>query len=191
MSYDEYRKIKIASGVLFQDFAIDLLYTVGLPIVQYASQFYQTHVGESRTGVEIKHDEKYATTGNLWIEVAEKARPRPGAYAESGIHRTDNSWLYVIGDYDTIFVFAKTHLQALKESGRYELRENHTKTSVGYLLPNQMAMSMAIMILRPQAECKVVKAVKDLHELGRRLHELVKGNGRQFSLFQTGDNEDK
>jgi hypothetical protein len=105
MSYEAYRNNKIESGLRYQDFAIDLLYqTIGLVVVQYASRMYQISIGESRTGVEIKHDEKYATTGNLWIEVAEKARPRDGDYFPSGICRDDNSWFYVIGNRNIRFV---------------------------------------------------------------------------------------
>ena len=77
--YDAYRANKIESGLLFQDFVVDvLLQTLGFAVVTNSSRAYQHTVGESRTGVEIKHDERFADTGNLWIEVAEKARPRPG-----------------------------------------------------------------------------------------------------------------
>lgn len=184
MSYDAYRQNKIESGLLYQDFIVDLLFqTLGLPVVQYASRLYQAQVGESRTGVEIKHDEKYQKTGNLWIEVAEKAKPRPGDYAASGIDRDDNTWLYVIGDYDTVFGFPKKWLMGLRDSGRYELRENGTKTSIGFLLPGQIAMKLAAFILRPNAECKIAKAIKDLHDLGHQLHSEARSNPAQASLF--------
>jgi len=184
MSYDEYRATKIESGLLYQDFVVDVLFqTIGLVIVQYTSRAYQIAVGESRTGVEIKHDEKYATTGNLWIEVAEKARPRPGDYADAGINRGDNSWLYVIGDYDRVFIFGKRILVALSQSGRYKLRENRTKTSIGYLLPGCDAEKYALYIINPNAKEKVAKMVGDLEALGRALHRAVLADPAQRSLF--------
>ena len=184
MNYDAYRANKIESGLLYQDFICDLLLqTIGLPVIQYASRVYQAQIGESRTGVEIKHDEKYAQTGNLWIEVAEKARPRPGDYAQSGIQRNDNTWLYVIGNYDVVFLFAKRILCALAQSGKYPLRENGTKTSQGYLLPDAHAQRFAACVLKPKAEVRIVKAVTDLHELGRALHRAVLTSPGQGSLF--------
>lgn len=184
MSYDEYRKAKIESGLLYQDFVIDALSSLlGLHVQQYASRTYQLTVGETRQGVEIKHDEKYASTGNLWIEMAEKARPRAGDYVPSGIHRNDNAWLYVIGDYNTIFVFARTMLIELANSGRYRRIENRTRTSEGFLLPSAHAQRWAAMVLQPNAEVRVLKNVKDVQELGRRLHAELLDDARQRSLF--------
>ena len=148
--YRTYRANKIESALLYQDFVIDLLFdTVGLVVVQYASRAYQYAKGESRTGVEIKHDEKYQQTRNLWIEVSEKAHPRLGDYAPSGVYRQDNAWLYVIGDYETVFGFPKRLLQALARSDRYPLLENGTKTSKGFLLPDADAQRYAAFVLRP------------------------------------------
>lgn len=184
MGYEAYRQNKIESGQVYQDFICDLLLqTIGLPVVQYASRLYQTQIGESRTGVEIKHDEKYAKTGNLWIEVAEKARPRAGDYAESGIRRGDNSWLYVIGNYDIVFIFAKTILCALADSGRYPIRENGTATSRGFLLPDPHAKRYAACVLAPKAEITITKAVSNLQDIGRALHRAVLSNPAQGSLF--------
>lgn len=184
MSYAAYRATKIESGLLYQDFVVDVLHqTVGISVNQYASRFYQTQIGESRTGIEIKHDEKYSCTGNLWIELAEKAVPRPGVYASSGIKRDDNSWLYVIGNYDIIFAFPKVYLLALSESGRYQQRENRTKTSVGFLLPDAHARKYAAFILTPNAEQVVAKAITDLHALGKLLHKSALSDPAQRSLF--------
>lgn len=147
-SYEAYRCQKLQSGQRYQDFVVDLLFERrGLAVVQYTSAEYQMKSGESRTGVEIKHDEKYHASGNLWIEVAEKARPRYGDYAPSGIYRADNSWLYVIGDYRTVFAFAKAHLCGLAMSGRYKVIENRTATSRGFLLPDADARRYAAFVI--------------------------------------------
>ena len=184
--YEAYRQNRFEQALLYQDFIVDLLLkTLGLAVVQYASRVYQTQIGESRTGVEIKFQDKYTKTGNLWIEVAEKARPRPGDYVASGVsdRAHDNAWLFVTGNYNSVFGFPKQLLQALSRSGRYALRENNTATSVGYLLPDEHARKYAAFILTPQADQKVAKAVKDLAELGRVLHSLALANPAQWSLF--------
>jgi len=175
MSYGEYYKAKLDGAKIFQDFVVDAAWNLlGLAIVQYSSEVYQRIVGESRTGVEIKYDQKFGKTRNLWIEVAEKARPREGPYVPSGIYRQDNSWLYSIGDYDTIFFFPKVLLRALHASGRWPVVENNTRTSEGFLLREVEAEKYAAVILRPNASEAVGKVVGDLAALGELLHDAAK-----------------
>ena len=64
----------------------------------------------------------------------------------------DNTWLYIIGNYETIFIFSKRLLQSLSRTGKYKHLENGTKTSVGFLLPKQDAEKYAAKILYPSAE---------------------------------------
>lgn len=183
-AYSKYYKVQLEEALLYQDFVVDAaLSLLSYPIMQYSSRAYQQAVGESKSGVEIKHDKLFKKTGNLWIEISEKSRPREGDYFPSGIERDDNTWLYFIGDYDTIFVFPKSLLRGLANSGRYEMRENNTRTSTGFLLPGEDARRYAAAILEPNAETKVKKLVTDLNELGRELHQLVKGNPGQATLF--------
>lgn len=185
-AYDAYRQNRFEQALVYQDFVVDLLLqTLGLAVVQYSSRVYQTQIGESRTGVEIKFQDKYTKTGNLWIEVAEKARPRPGDYVASGIadREHDNAWLFVTGNYNTVFGFSKRLLQALSLSGRYPQLENNTKTSLGYLLPDADARKYAAFVLMPNANVKVEKAVQDMQELGRLLHSVALQDPAQWSLF--------
>ena len=182
--YDLYRQNKIESGLIFQDFVVDTVQQIlGISIVQYASRFYQIQVGESRQGFEIKHDEKYATTGRLWIEIAEKARPRAGDYVPSGIDRDDNTWIYIIGDYDTLFLFAKKTLKALRNTGRYPIRENNTRTSRGFLLADRLARAFAEKVLTPNAAVKVTEGVRHHEALGRLLHWEAMRNPAQASFI--------
>ena len=67
MEYAEYRKEKMESAGVYQDFIVDLLWGHGIPIAQYTSREYQLNVGESKNGIEIKHDERLVDTGNLYI----------------------------------------------------------------------------------------------------------------------------
>jgi len=79
MSYAAYRMNKLESGLLYQDFIVDLMLQVlRFPVTTYSSRLYQATIGEGPAGVEIKHDEKFKKTRRLWIEVAEKAQPRLG-----------------------------------------------------------------------------------------------------------------
>ncbi len=172
-TYEKYYAAKLEGAKLYQDFVVDAAWDLlGLAVVQYSSQAYQNAIGESRTGVEIKHDEKFAETGNLWIEISEKANPQNGRYVDSGIYRTDNTWLYCIGDYDTIFLFSKTLLRSLHRSGKWSVRENKTKTSNGFLLTATQAERYAAAILRPNAAEKVCRTVKNIAALARLGHEL-------------------
>src|ERR1022692_1926948 len=114
MSYADYRSKQLEDAQVFQDFVIDASWQMmGLAVIPYSSRLYQQTVGESKTRCEIKHDKNYARTGNLYVETAEKAVPRPGPYAPSGIYRDDNSWLWIIGDYDLLFYVQKTVLKLL------------------------------------------------------------------------------
>lgn len=186
-NYDEYYKAKLDGAKIYQDFVVDAAWNLlGLAIVQYASEVYQRVVGESRTGVEIKHDEKFGKSRNLWIEVAEKARPREGPYVPSGIYRQDNTWLYCIGDYDTIFFFPKTLLRALHASGRWPVFENNTRTSEGFLLREHEAEKYAAAILRPAAADAIGKVVGDLAALGELLHDAAKREQLENKWHQLG-----
>lgn len=133
--YKQYYKEQLQDGLEYQDFVAEQLYKIGLPLFNYASKKYQIKCGENKLGVEIKHDKKFKTTGNLWIEISEKACPTRENYVISGIRRNDNTWLYVIGNEEKIYIFSKVILNRLFESGRYKKIENNTKTSVGFLMP--------------------------------------------------------
>ena len=128
---DGYYEKKLEEGLVFQDVVTAALYRRGIVVVGYASRRFQVERGENMLGAEIKRDGHFRQTGNLYLETAEKAHPNNPAYAPSGIMRGDNSWLYVIGDEKTIYVFATKYLRML--AGRY--REVTTATSIGRLMP--------------------------------------------------------
>lgn len=145
----EYYLKKLKEGIYYQDFVVEKLYECGLPIISYSSKEYQKLIGENKAGIEIKFDQKFKETGNFYIEVAEKTNPENFEWAESGIKRKDNSWLYAIGDLEEIFIFSKKQLQYLhaqKINGqpKYKLVETippgfRGATSKGFLLPIEEA----------------------------------------------------
>ena len=129
----EQYKAMLKKGLEYQDFVIDkLIDSLGIVISNYSSKKYQYSIGENKQGIEIKFDDRYKETGNLYIEVAEKTNAKNENYIDSGIYRDDNSWLYVIGNYQKIFIFGKNILKLQYEKGNY--KKVQTPTSKGFLL---------------------------------------------------------
>lgn len=126
-----YYQSKLQQGLEFQDVVTQALFQRGIVVIGYSSRRFQNEKGENMLGAEIKRDGNFRTTGNLYIEIAEKAHPDNPVYIASGIHREDNSWLYVIGDEKTIYIFSTKYLRMLE--GRY--KHTTTATSQGFLLP--------------------------------------------------------
>lgn len=134
MNYKQYYSQQLSDGLEYQDFVAEQLYHIGLPLFNYASKKFQQEMGENKLGVEIKLQKRFAETGNLWIEIAEKSDPANYSYIASGIFRNDNTWLFVTGDTSVIYIFAKTFLKKLVECGKFKIIENKTKTSKGILM---------------------------------------------------------
>lgn len=132
MNYKEYYAEQLNEACEYQDFVMENLYKIGLPLLIYSSQKKQ-HKGESMNGVEIKHDKRAKETGNLYIETAEKSHPDKPYFVRSGIYREDNTWLWAIGDYERIFILSKKQLQWAHKLKKYQ--EVITETSKGFLLP--------------------------------------------------------
>ena len=125
---------------------MDKLYDIGMVLNCYSSRKYQNEKGESRAGIEIKFDAKRKTTRNLYIEYAEKSHPNNKNYVPSGIERKDNTWLYVIGDYEVIYIIAKNWLQQFKSIKG--VKHITTPTSKGYLFTELMAQKYAVRIIK-------------------------------------------
>lgn len=117
-------------GHEFQDFVVEkLINELGISISIFQSKKYQFTKGESLQGVEIKYDARSTgdctykeckATNNVAIEVAEKSNKNNFNWIRSGIYRLDNSWLYIVGNYQNIWVFGKKHLVLMHQSGKYK-----------------------------------------------------------------------
>lgn len=117
-------------GHEFQDFITEkLAKEFGIAITIFQSKKYQFQRGESLQGVEIKYDarstgdctyKQYAATGNVAIEIAEKSHAGIKEFSPSGIYRRDNSWIYVVGNFDCAWIFMKKHLILMHKSGKYK-----------------------------------------------------------------------
>lgn len=137
----DYYEEKLSQGLEFQDFVID---NIDIPIILYASKKYQDNKGESRCGIEIKHDMLFRKTGNLYIETAEKSNADNINFVPSGIYRKDNTWLWIIGDYETVYFLAKEQLKTLDKNvidGKDVFIHKIKDTSKGFLLPIEYAIN--------------------------------------------------
>lgn len=134
---NEYYKQSLEKGLNYQDFVVEKLYEIGLPIISYSSKKYQCMLGENKCGFEIKFDDKIKETGNIYIETNEKSDPANKEYVSSGIYRNDNTWLYIIGNYEKIYIFPKKYLIMFHE--KLKFKEVQTPTSKGFLIPAKHA----------------------------------------------------
>lgn len=148
INYDEYRNEKFERAKEYQDYICKYLaQNYGLVISIYSSEKYQKILGESVQGFEIKFDMRRKETGNIYIELGEKAKPRLGEYYPSGIYANDNSWIYCIGDYEVLYLFSKKQLRTICDRKLYlkYIHDNSTKTSEGYLLNTEQAEKFCIL----------------------------------------------
>jgi len=152
-----YYKKRLEEGKWFQDFVQEQLYKHGLSIVSYSSKEYQHKYGENRAGIEMKYDQKYKEKHNLFIEIAEKSHPENPNFIPSGIYADNNTWLYLIGDEDEFFIFAKNFLIQWHKEDKFRTVFGYPAgdylkikpTSKGYLIPvNQARKKYAILTIK-------------------------------------------
>lgn len=143
----EYYAKMLEAGLEFQDFVMTkLIEHLGINLTQYSSKKYQFTVGENKQGIEIKFDDKYETTGNLYIEIAEKSNKNNLNFVDSGIYREDNTWLYIIGNYCVLYIFSKKYLVYLHKKKIF--REVEIPTSKGFLIDKKNAEKYTLKIMR-------------------------------------------
>lgn len=135
----DYYREKLKQGQAFEDFVYVELYKQGVCVLPYVSKEMQ-YVGENHFGIEVKNDCEFRSTGNLYIEYAEKTKAENSNYISSGIFRNDNSWLFAIGDYQTIYFFDKKRLKNILVKSN-TIKKVETPTSRGYLLPVDIVMT--------------------------------------------------
>lgn len=145
--YEDYRKKMRAKSEPYEDFVFDALQRrLGITVVRYLSKEWQYNQGECSGGIEVKFDDQRKNTNNLYIEKMEKAVPDPNRpYVWSGIYRSDNSWLYAIGDYDVLYIFSIGWLRWVDKHG--DVVHVTKSTSKGFLLPEIKGRKWACKIL--------------------------------------------
>lgn len=129
-----YYKEKLKEGKEYEKF-IKLIFNFFLEkaITIFENKEDQINIGESKEGFEIKLDNKFKKTNNLYIEYKEKTDSNNINFVDSGILRKDNTKFWIIGDYKNVFVFNKNVLIEFHNTKQF--REVKTETSKGYLIP--------------------------------------------------------
>lgn len=156
--YQQYYSRQLSDAHDFQDFVCIELGKKGIVIQNISGKKHQESVGENLLGMEIKFDKIFERTGNFYIEVAEKAHPSRRDYVPSGIYRTDNSWLFAVGNYSVLYIFGKARLRTIDaKNPDWIIRPPETPTSRGFLIPLRYAK---------QAAEKVVEFEKPKHDSG-------------------------
>lgn len=154
VKYEQYRKECTQKGIEYQDFICEQLHLKGIVLQNMQSRKYQ-YKRENLLGLEIKYDDIMSKTRRVYIETAEKAKPRGGEYVEAGIYRKDESWMYGIGNYEVFYIFDKKGLQRLdKANPAWLFRPNPTPTSKGFCVPLDKATQMAMKIIHFSNEVK-------------------------------------
>lgn len=146
---DAIRETVYQDGMEFQDHVCALLAKYHIILQNTVSRRYQYELGENLQGFEIKMDRRCSETKRLSIEIAEKSRADVGVWTPSGIYRTDNTWLYIQGNYDILFVFAKNMLVGLHKSGKWQ--EHQLPTIRKFYLPFSAARRYAAKVFGDQS----------------------------------------
>lgn len=139
-------------GLEFQDFVCCELSMSGIVLQNLSSRKWQFEVGENLQGFEIKMDALCTKTRRLSIEIAEKSRnDETLQWTSSGILRKDNSWLYIQGNYDVLFIFAKNWLQRYYKEAKPEVLEK-LGTIKTFYLPFDLAYKCAAKVVEPKSK---------------------------------------
>jgi hypothetical protein len=143
---DAKSRTSFQDGLEFQDFVCQQLARQNIILQNTVSKRWQIEVGENLQGFEIKMDSRCTETGRLSIEIAEKSRADMPAYIPSGIYRNDNTWLYIQGNREVLYIFPKAFLVRLFETGKYPVVEMPTIRK--FYLPFKDADKYAAKVLR-------------------------------------------
>jgi len=125
-------KDSLEVGQSFEDFVCIELSKQNIILQNISSKKFQWETGENLQGFEIKYDSRCTgdnrteATNRLSIEIAEKTNAQNQNYIPSGIYRSDNSWLYIQGNYMQFWIFPKNLLVMLHKSNRYDESEMPT-----------------------------------------------------------------
>jgi len=136
---------KQSKGLQYESFIIDwFAENKRINLSHYTTTQEQFTKGENRQGIEIKNDQMFAKTGDLFISVE-----RDYGYTKypSGIYK-QQSWLYVIGNKEVFYIFATKHLQQYFEKHTPNLFNgfisNKNGTEKGFLLNAKLADRICI-----------------------------------------------
>lgn len=141
-------KDSLQKGLEYQDWCVSELMKIGLCVCIYSSKNFQKGK-ESANGIEIKAQLEHTVHGTLYIETY-ALDFKANCWYPSGIY--NDSWLYVTGDYETIYIIPTNSLRMLDSEDKYESARANLlgcPPSKGYKLPIADAQKYAARILNP------------------------------------------
>tara|TARA_R110000868_G_scaffold116967_1_gene310862 strand:+ start:1742 stop:2197 length:456 start_codon:yes stop_codon:yes gene_type:complete len=136
---------KQTKGLEYESFIMDwFTETKRISLSHYTTKEDQFLKGENRQGIEIKNDQMFAKTGNLFISIQ-----RDYGYTKhpSGIYK-DQSWLYLIGNKEVFYIFSTKQLKQYFEANSPKLFSgfisNKNGIEKGFLLNTKLADRLCI-----------------------------------------------
>jgi hypothetical protein len=175
---EEYAK-SLKDGLEYQDYIVEQLWLKGISFAAFLSKKNQLK-GENSAGIEIKHDNRMSETNNLYIETHEKANIERKRWTFSGINRYDNTFMWIIGDYQVAYMlFVETLRKLNRENDTiHKYRRVDTGTSKGFLLPVKDVIEFGYGVVffdnRPK-EPEVISC-KPYYSLSDKISEAKKNN---------------
>ena len=140
-------------GLEYQDFITDiLLKELGISIANYQSKKWQYNKGENPQGIEIKFDSWCSKSSRLSVEIAEKTRTDQMDWIPSGIYRNDNTWIYIQGNYEIVFIYQKSILKMLHSSKKFNWKEKEENTVRTFYVPFDLAKKYAAKVIYIRAK---------------------------------------
>lgn len=135
---------ELQAGNEYEDYVQHVLWQRGYFFILHRSAKYQWSHGESIGGNEIKLDRLFRSTGNLYIETAERRTTEDASqWRASGICDTPQPRIYTIGDRQTIYVLPVRWLHCV----RHKCEAHDGDTMQGFKLPVTSATKGAIEII--------------------------------------------
>jgi hypothetical protein len=139
------------AGMEYEDWVQRKLWQEGFIVGLHSSYKYQQSHGESISRTEIKHDRKFRKYKNLYIEIRKRIELPDGPMIPANLFK-DNPRFFVIGDHDTFWVFAGSHLRFAYEHNIYSIGTTKSDTeewgkvvtSEGMLVPFDSAEKLKI-----------------------------------------------
>lgn len=142
MIRDERYQRDLAIGLAYEEHVYAVFRALGEVLHPCRTIVEQCSVGENRERCEIKKDQRFRETGNLFVETDERPDVR-SRWARAGIYHYAQPRWFAIGDERTIRLFVAATLRALLPPALGDVfcgfRKAITPTAAGYLLPVRAA----------------------------------------------------
>jgi hypothetical protein len=132
---NDYYTQQLAIGQAYERYILEQLRAEGRVVESHATAALQLARGDLSVAgqdLEVKFDRLFASTGNLYIETAEKRDASRDYWTPSGVCASSAAIWYGIGDYRDFFLFKRVTLRDVARTARPI--EIAMKTSRGFLL---------------------------------------------------------